>query len=387
MRLPNSGRVCNKTIMNEPSAGNIDRDAKLTAYYKAAGDDLPPPALDAAVLAAAHRATAAKPRLAGTPFSRAWRVPLSMAAVLVLSVSLVTLMREEAPDIVQPQGADLSRRDEKRAPGAMEAAAPATATLADSQKSSGLGLKPSSSSSPSGLGLRSSTDPGMPGRLRLESSDPHRTGPALSGAASAPPSTPEAFPLTSAARDMRPSESAAKMRLPARDEAQNAASAERAATPVAKTLTKLETDNNARVSDDRRAPGAAGVVGRSAPAASDAAEGRVRQDPIGPHRFQGQPPSGVTEARPDTPAAKTASPGVLARPAAVPATPALSGDSSASVAETLRSHVVLPPEVWLARIELLHKQGRLEEARVSLAEFRKRYPAHPLPASLNAILQ
>ena len=238
----------------------------------------------------------------------------------------------------------------------------------------------------------------MPGRLRLESSDPHRTGPTLSGAASAPPSTPEAFPLTSAARDMRPSESAAKMRLPARDEAQNAASAERAATPVAKTLTKLETDNNARVSDDRRAPGAAGVVGRSAPAArkpalraatdaSDAAEGRVRQDPIGPHRFQGQPPSGVTEARPDTPAAKTASPGVLARPAAVPATPALSGDSSASVAETLRSHVVLPPEVWLARIELLHKQGRLEEARVSLAEFRKRYPAHPLPASLNAILQ
>ena len=42
----------------------------------------------------------------GFVFGRSWGVPLSIAAVVVLSVSLVTLMREEAPEIAQPPGAD-----------------------------------------------------------------------------------------------------------------------------------------------------------------------------------------------------------------------------------------------------------------------------------------
>ena len=41
------------------------------------------------------------------------------------------------------------------------------------------------------------------------------------------------------------------------------------------------------------------------------------------------------------------------------------------------------PEKWLERIEELRKQGRLDEARASLVEFKKRYPDFRLPASLD----
>src|SRR4051812_34571264 len=83
---------------------NDDRanDAQLSAIYRAAADDMPPPALDAAILAAAHREAGARPRRLGFAFSRPARTALSIAAVLVLSVSLVMLMREEAPEVVSP---------------------------------------------------------------------------------------------------------------------------------------------------------------------------------------------------------------------------------------------------------------------------------------------
>jgi TolA-binding protein len=42
----------------------------------------------------------------------------------------------------------------------------------------------------------------------------------------------------------------------------------------------------------------------------------------------------------------------------------------------------LTPKKWLERIEELRKQGKLDEARASLAEFKKRYPDYRLPDSL-----
>ena len=71
-----------------------ERDPLLDRAYRGAATDEPPARLDAAILAAARREAGARPR----PLSavlRAWRVPVSIAAVVVLSVSLVTLVREE----------------------------------------------------------------------------------------------------------------------------------------------------------------------------------------------------------------------------------------------------------------------------------------------------
>lgn len=44
----------------------------------------------------------------------------------------------------------------------------------------------------------------------------------------------------------------------------------------------------------------------------------------------------------------------------------------------------LRPEDWLARIRALRQEGKLEEARKELREFRKRYPGYPVPTALEA---
>jgi hypothetical protein len=41
-----------------------------------------------------------------------------------------------------------------------------------------------------------------------------------------------------------------------------------------------------------------------------------------------------------------------------------------------------PPEKWLERVEELRRAGRDEQAREMLAEFRRRFPQHPVPATL-----
>ena len=48
--------------MSERPDNDGTRDAQLTAAYRAAAQDMPPPALDAAILAAARREVGARPR-------------------------------------------------------------------------------------------------------------------------------------------------------------------------------------------------------------------------------------------------------------------------------------------------------------------------------------
>ena len=67
--------------MTEP-----DRDDKVTRAYRALGGEEPPRALDEAILAASRR-----------PQNR-WRVPLSIAAVLVLAVGVTLRMLPQRPD-------------------------------------------------------------------------------------------------------------------------------------------------------------------------------------------------------------------------------------------------------------------------------------------------
>ena len=63
-----------------------ERDEKVSAGYRALGGEEPPRALDEAILAAARK----RP-------SR-WRVPLSIAAVLVLAVGVTLRMLPQRPD-------------------------------------------------------------------------------------------------------------------------------------------------------------------------------------------------------------------------------------------------------------------------------------------------
>ncbi|MFQ6021182.1 MAG: hypothetical protein ACE5NW_00495 [Acidiferrobacterales bacterium] len=67
----------------------------LSRVYKATTDENPPDELDAAILSAARQATKATSRVARSPFTRNWMIPASLAAVLVLTVGLVTFMFDE----------------------------------------------------------------------------------------------------------------------------------------------------------------------------------------------------------------------------------------------------------------------------------------------------
>src|SRR5215207_6033106 len=64
---------------------------ELRARYRAASSEEPAAGLDDAIRAHARRAVGSRPRRPGSSFSANWRVPLSIAAVMVLSVSLTIM--------------------------------------------------------------------------------------------------------------------------------------------------------------------------------------------------------------------------------------------------------------------------------------------------------
>jgi hypothetical protein len=131
------------------TSGDAERDARLDRLYREGGGEMPPARLDAAILAAAHREVGARPRPQSSPL-RHWSVPVSIAALVVLSVSLVTLVQEEGdnrlteippvtpPPALEPKASPLApaamaeagREDRSEPRRSERLAAPAASTLA-----------------------------------------------------------------------------------------------------------------------------------------------------------------------------------------------------------------------------------------------------------------
>lgn len=78
----------------EESNGRAERDPRIERLYREAAREEPPARLDADILAAARRAVGAGPRSLASRLRR-WHVPVSIAAVVMVSVTLVILVREE----------------------------------------------------------------------------------------------------------------------------------------------------------------------------------------------------------------------------------------------------------------------------------------------------
>jgi len=74
---------------------NLPSDEHLSSIYKETSQDMPAADLDDAIVAAARRETASRPHPAFSPFSGSWRIPAAVAALVVLSFSLVTLMEND----------------------------------------------------------------------------------------------------------------------------------------------------------------------------------------------------------------------------------------------------------------------------------------------------
>lgn len=117
----------------------LNGGSEISRLYRQAAREEPPAALNDALLAAANREVAAKPKRAYLP--RSWYLPVSIAAVLVVGVTVTLLMVERGeepfvpavPKIVPQSDAPASQPSSQAAPEArraqppQEAARPATA--------------------------------------------------------------------------------------------------------------------------------------------------------------------------------------------------------------------------------------------------------------------
>jgi hypothetical protein len=317
-----------------------ERDAKLATLYRETALDAPPPALDDAIRAAARRAVAAGPRAIGTPFLRRWQVPLSLAAVLVLSVSLISIMREESPELTEAPRADAPVPEPKREatffPPAAEQDRASAQTGVRAREPGGLGLKPSAPGS-SSLGMRNPADSGSATAPRFEATPARKAAPDRMAAAPAA-ARPEAFPGGAP---------------PA---------------PAAPAVAQAPREQQSAQRESEPPPSAPVVAGAlSTDALSSRARGAAMSE---------EAKAAKNEARADTEMRDRA----VARAAPNPAFKAAPAAEARS--ESFDDGRNLAPAKWLERIQALRDQGRIAEAKASLAEFRKRYPDYLLPAPL-----
>ena len=317
---------------------DTDSDRRLDRAYGAAARDEPPAHLDAAILAAAHREAGARPRTLASRLRR-WRVPVSLAAMVVVSVSLVTLVREEGGDQLMEPGVPASRGLEPAAPapppesGASgpprlpepESAAPREWRNAPEARADRADRDPASG--PSALG-----DTASPGKATADrpvrAPDPEGALPAERALAKRPEE-----PSLAARAAGKQEESRAAAESPGGPPA-------REAQRPAPALSRMESQARDRAGSEDPAAGVAAPAPRAAPAPA-------AQAPRGP-RLQSRPVD--------------------------PMKPELAG--------LLKEYDSRPPRDWIARIQELKRGGQAGLAEDMLAEFRRRYPGHPLPTDL-----
>jgi hypothetical protein len=314
------------------------RDPVLDRAYAAGANEEPPARLDAAILAAARREAGAGPRRLGSAV-RAWRGPMALAAVLVLSVSVVLLLREEGADRLDqlppsaaPPAPDSNRYSEPAASAKLESAPGVTAGDVVPQ-------------------IRDAPAQPPPAAMRGPPAAAEAPPPALRPFVEPPPAPAE----LRAAPAAPPSQAGSLAKET--DSGPAAGARDRAAT--------MERELQAQ-----RAPV---PKAESAPASS---------------------PPGETPAPPAVAAAPDAATGLLGRSQAPPrrALP----DSANRMEQRPRDDIAAvaprpawqgferqPPEKWLERVEELRRAGRGEEAREMLVEFRRRFPQHPVPPFLD----
>lgn len=84
--------------MSEPHDPHDPRDPELERIYRAAGGEEPPSHLDDAILAAARRSVASRPKPMRVAM-RQWGPPVALAATLLLAVTLSLMVFEEQKEL------------------------------------------------------------------------------------------------------------------------------------------------------------------------------------------------------------------------------------------------------------------------------------------------
>jgi hypothetical protein len=311
----------------------------LSQAWREASRDEPPASLDDAIRAAARQAVHAGPRpAAGSPFGGRWRVPLSVAAVLVVSATVTLLVAER----------------DRHGPGSLhdQAAPPPAAPVPEGYTGEPAAGPPQTPARQ--LAERSAPAPVMnlAPRERDSAQPAQEESKILS---SAPPPAP-----ASAEKPQTGTQSAAGpvRKMPAREAAP--VEADHRETPRAES-------EEVQAAGVAPAPAVVPPVGRAADSLRDAA-GASADEPVADlAKREGQPAAkarqrAAAEAPPAAPTAmqlraqETAAP--QSEPQAFPAAPPTKASAERAAADTES----LEPKAWLDRILELRRQGKLEEA-------------------------
>lgn len=365
-------------VNDNPNDG-LERDPRLAQLLAATSRDEPPAALDAAILAAARREVNARPLAAGgdgeagVPPVRAlhvkrnWYVPVSIAAVLVLSVSLVTLVHQEKGDeLAQP---------------------PVATSPLPKASASAPAAEPPAAKPDSALSDAASARPKLAEEKRAEAA-------AVAKAPAAPESYAEPAAKQRAEKREAPADSAAALSDAARKD------------QAASVVTRERGPAGATADAQRVAPGTAmgGISSapRSPAASAPARERRAEPFPAvvgereAPAPAASPPPAPATvpaqasrdalESRPRSEADRNLARGTVQEAPVASAVPAPAARPAPALRQMAKRAVLWRgledqlPEKWLERLAEFKRDNRQADADELLAEFRRRFPDHPASA-------
>lgn len=333
--------------------------------YREFSLDEAPAHLDETIRAAARREVSARPRLAGSPFSGSWRIPLSIAALVLVSAT-VTLMVADR-DVHQPGSGDTVRPvPAPRPEEAKERDAPASQPPASVAKTARQSATPPAAGE-KGAGVSSDAAVATESERREQSAASEaqtaaaRAEAKAKAAAPGTGSQPEPFPAQANQAAPPPAPAApSDKNLARRDLPQVSVPAPQSAAspaPARDALSKAEVPREAPAAGARSKDEAP----RDAGAQSAAPVAQLRARELGEAAVPAAPPAEERVTAGALSAKKQVGPAAR--------------DSGPSTKPWERD-----PESWLKHVEELRGAGRMEEAKTSFKTFRSRYPDYPLPA-------
>jgi hypothetical protein len=348
--------------MTDPNRPDLpDRDPALDAAWKAHSTELPPPRVDAAILAAAHREARTRPQAVGdddgaaharSP-SRAWWGLAAAATIGALAFGVLQLAPPMETDQSTTVTTDIPQKEAERAPA--DAARDAASLLADAQRRAGADTLP-----------------------RAEAPAPAREDDRRTALARAPDPAPKTASRSNAQEVAKPkqgrADSAENKRESPVDSTVPAARA-LAEAPVAAAPPPAPPDDGKTT--PRAFPGAAPAPSIAPAPASPSTPAEVAKSEAAANagnvrrRESGERMAAMTPTQPAAEPARRAQ-----------ADRAAQGAATAPMAKLQ----VRTPAAWIERVRMLHAEQRFDEAARELNAFRDAYPDADtrLPVALQA---
>ncbi|MEQ1880540.1 MAG: hypothetical protein ABL878_06150 [Burkholderiales bacterium] len=339
--------------------------AEVARLYRASAQALPPQRLDDAILSAA-RQTTHKP-------SRSWQVPLSAAAMLIIGVSLVFLMRENEP----PEPEDRGQRTEDRRDAKALLPPEASVTVAELARPAAPALKAESGQS---MGEMNAPVPQRPLAKNQESGTPGEFQGARGNAAPVlKKGVRREFEQGVASSGVRQSEpSAAHASKAPVDVLEEAKWSKSSVVADSATVPRKEMP----ASEPPAMPHAKSVA--AAPATSEVIEIEKRAGDRADQRVNTLADADLSKGADSSPA--EAEKRKRASLAPVSGTSQMSAEKSVA-APSLQALVASDsPGREIAAIEQLLREGKTSLARTRVSEFVRRHPDYVLPPRLKALL-